>query len=582
MESERRKENPVYRRHGLMLGLMVGVIAAACVTVKETPSPPTVLLDRTVYFTGPDGGDAVAVPGAYRVEAAEESRLRLISVEGKESLVVQARAGTYREDILSPGALSFPMEEDAHHLILLQPGGKSLEAVGSHSGVRTRGPTQVPLFQFQAGPTSASTTASPFALPGVVLGNGINRFGIAGPVTGGGPSYGVIELTQPAPAGGAVMRLTSSHPTVTATHEIVTIPPGGTKASFPITINPVGQDVSVTITASGFGPTRTAALSVLAPVVAGFSPLAGFPQLSAQPEIPIPMPIMAGLTGPAPAAGISYSLSSNTPWVVTVPEFIGFGAGQTTGCSWILTSPVASPVSVTLSATSRAGVTKTATMMVVPYPSGTPFAFTLNPPSWPYPTGIPCNVPPPFPNGALGGAPVTGTVILSSPAPPTGAVVLLTSSQSPSVLTVPPNVTVPTGTIRADFPVTTNPTAQTISAAIEASYAGVKKAARLAILPGFARLISLTLNPTNVKGGGSVTGTIILNSPAPSQGQLVVILQNDNPSVASIPHSVVIPPGMATASFTVTTSPVAQTVQITITAFQEGSMPQRATLTVGP
>ncbi len=573
----------MYRRHGLMLGLMAVVMAASCATVKETPSPPTVLLDRTVYFTSPDGTDAVVPPGAYRVEAADESRLRLISGEGKERLVIQAQAGTYREDLLSPGALSFPMEEDAHHLILLQPGGKSLEAIGSHSGVRTRGLMQVPLFQFQAGAPPDPATTSPFALPGVVLGNGINRFGIAGPVTGGGPSYGVIELTQPAPAGGAMVRLSTSHPTVTATHEIVTVPPGGTKASFPITINPVGQDVSVTITASGFGPTRTAALSVLAPVVAGFSPLTGGPQLSAQPEFPILLPIMAGLTGPVPAAGIDFTLSSSNPWVATVPEVIRFFAGQQP-CFLILAKPVASPVPVTISAASLGGVTKATPMMVLPYPSDTPFAFTLNPPSWPYPTGVPCAPPPPtFPNGALGGAPVTGTVILSSPAPSGGAVIQLTPGATPpSVLTIPPSITVPPGSSRADFPVTTNPTAQRINTAISASYTGVKKTANLTILDGFARLISLTLNANSVKGGTTATGTVSLNSPAPLQGQLVITLQNDNPSVASIPNNVVILPGMTTASFPITTNPVAQTVQITITAFQERSMPQRATLTISP
>ena len=54
----------------------------------------------------------------------------------------------------------------------------------------------------------------------------------------------------------------------------------------------------------------------------------------------------------------------------------------------------------------------------------------------------------------LGGTPVTGTATLSSSAPAGGVLVAL-SSDNPAAATVPDGVTVPAGSLRATFPVTT-------------------------------------------------------------------------------------------------------------------------------
>jgi hypothetical protein len=55
-------------------------------------------------------------------------------------------------------------------------------------------------------------------------------------------------------------------------------------------------------------------------------------------------------------------------------------------------------------------------------------------------------------------------------------------------------------------------------------------------------LQSVALNPTSVAGGGTVTGTVFLSQPAP-------------------------PGGQTSANFTVTTSPVSSSTQVTVTAF---------------
>ena len=73
------------------------------------------------------------------------------------------------------------------------------------------------------------------------------------------------------------------------------------------------------------------------------------------------------------------------------------------------------------------------------------------------------------PRTVVGGNPSTGTVILSLPALPDGALVTLHSS-NPTYAIVPPDVLVPEGQTRAGFTVETNQppqdTASTISACL--------------------------------------------------------------------------------------------------------------------
>jgi plastocyanin len=90
---------------------------------------------------------------------------------------------------------------------------------------------------------------------------------------------------------------------------------------------------------------------------------------------------------------------------------------------------------------------------------------------------------------------------------------------------------------------------------------------------------SLTLNPTTVTGGvQNSTGTVTLNGPAPAGGAQVA-LSSSNPSVASVPASVTVPAGATTVTFTVVTSVVVLSQDVTITASYNGSS-RSATLTV--
>jgi uncharacterized protein (TIGR03437 family) len=85
----------------------------------------------------------------------------------------------------------------------------------------------------------------------------------ASSVTAGGTAQGTVTLTAPAPAGGAIVSLSSnsSAATVAAT---VTVPAGSLSATFSISAASVTSTASATISASYGGGTASAVLSVLA------------------------------------------------------------------------------------------------------------------------------------------------------------------------------------------------------------------------------------------------------------------------------------------------------------------------------
>ena len=87
-------------------------------------------------------------------------------------------------------------------------------------------------------------------------------------VLGGVSSTGTVTLDNPAPAGGAVVALTSSHPAAAQVPASVTVPAGATTATFTATTSSVAYDTAVTITALYNSVSRTATLTVRAPAAA--------------------------------------------------------------------------------------------------------------------------------------------------------------------------------------------------------------------------------------------------------------------------------------------------------------------------
>lgn len=98
--------------------------------------------------------------------------------------------------------------------------------------------------------------------------------------------------------------------------------------------------------------------------------------------------------------------------------------------------------------------------------------------------------------------------------------------------------------------------------------------------PALADVVSITLNASSVFGTDTVVGTATLDGN-PFQRQRTVVLTSSNPSVASVPASVVTSFRTNDAHFTVTTFPVAASTNVTITA-TEGGVSRHAAITVLP
>jgi hypothetical protein len=99
----------------------------------------TVLIDRPVHFTTPEATDTVAQAGTYRVEAGEPSVMKLVGLKHSTAMAVDALNIHHDTDIAEPIALYVRDDEKFPHVVLLLPGGRGLEAVGSYDGSRARG-----------------------------------------------------------------------------------------------------------------------------------------------------------------------------------------------------------------------------------------------------------------------------------------------------------------------------------------------------------------------------------------------------------------------------------------------------------
>jgi hypothetical protein len=95
---------------------------------------------------------------------------------------------------------------------------------------------------------------------------------------------------------------------------------------------------------------------------------------------------------------------------------------------------------------------------------------------------------------------------------------------------------------------------------------------------GNLALTCLSVNPANVSGGGSSTGTVTLSEPAPSGG-VVISLSSSDSAAAGVPASVTVLEGSENAMFNVSTSPLSTSTSVILSASYNG-VTQTASLTV--
>jgi len=128
------------------------LVTAACATpisVTEPPqsAAPEITLTKSLHFVSGDGSDLVVSPGTYAVQPGNGPRLELMSTFGivADNRTLEAVSTNVGQPVATPVALYIPWQDDEHHIIFVQPSGAGLEAVGTGSGVRSRGLVPHPL-----------------------------------------------------------------------------------------------------------------------------------------------------------------------------------------------------------------------------------------------------------------------------------------------------------------------------------------------------------------------------------------------------------------------------------------------------
>lgn len=404
----------------------------------------------------------------------------------------------------------------------------NLETGPSTIQVVTNGIASVPV-QVTVIPTVASLTVNP------------------GSTQGGNEVFGKVVLANAAPAGGAVVPLSSSNPAAIPPNSI-TIPAEGTSATF--TVKTIGVSVNTTATISVVGAANAASanLSILAPALASVAvaPNSLVGGASATGTV--------SLNGLAVTGGTTISLSSSTG--ATVPSSVSVPAGATTATFAITTTGVASSETVTITATLN-GASQVATLTVNPATFST---LSLSPPT------------------VVGSNTVTGTVGLSGQAPPAGLTISLTTNSK--AITLPATVTIPAGSSSATFSIPTLSVSAAQTATISANSSIGFQSATLTITP--PSLGSVSLSQSSVIGGSTtaVTGTIMFTG-AVQASSASVSLTSSNPSLVSVNSSVKILKGESSATFIVNHHLAKTATTVTITA-KSGGITTSTTLTINP
>jgi uncharacterized delta-60 repeat protein len=166
------------------------------------------------------------------------------------------------------------------------------------------------------------------------------------------------------------------------------------------------------------------------------------------------------------------------------------------------------------------------------------------------------------PTSVISGEAATGTVTLAVAQTSDVSVALI--GDDAAFAAVPPSVTVPAGSTSVTFAVSTIPVFTTTGIEIRASLGDATRYASL-LLHAQTSLSDVLVDPS-VVGGNRAAGTVCLARAPGSTEAVEVTLASSNPAVASVPASAIVPADVACAGFAVSTSSVAATTTVTISA----------------
>jgi hypothetical protein len=397
-----------------------------------------------------------------------------------------------------------------------------------------------------AGPWSAAraiTVTAPVVAPDV------NLFAILaepGNAFGGNTAHARVMLDNPAPAGGAIITIATDIPQVNLPATTIMVPAGKT-------------DATITNIATGPVPNDGASIGIIGDLFAGYANGRGQNSFGVLPifygtslgnESVVGGTSVTGtvtLQSPAPSGGTTVTLVSSDPSFVKPPATVFVPEGATSVDFPISTAPVSTALRVIIESGTEIDGYRAPQAWLTLTPGGNPTppaslsSLTLSQPS------------------VLSGQTVTGTVRLTSPAPAGGAVVTLGASMEGQVI-APSSVTVPAGSLSADFITTPAPETPFPRWVMVQAHYGTSGGSQARILeidpaPGAPTLLAIGPAGQDVIGGNPARGSVALVIPAPAGGA-VVNLSTDNPTYIHVPATVSIAEGNSAASFTIDTSAV--------------------------
>jgi hypothetical protein len=324
-----------------------------------------------------------------------------------------------------------------------------------------------------------------------------------------------VTLNGAAPPEGAVVELASQYPNRVAVPPSVTVPAGATSASFTATARSTDRPPEHTVVSGEYGGVTQGSLVTVFPndpvteinsLTLGSSSVTGGAPVQATVAL-----IPGWKAGPG---GALVTLASTDPATASVPSSVTIPQGANSATFSITTQAVTAAKDVTILAAHSVTLKKTLKVSAPPAP-GTLASVSLSPTS------------------VTGGGTSQGTVTLDSAAPPGGADVALSSSNT-AAATVPASTTVPEGATSANFTVTTKSVTANTSATISATRGDVTKTAVLSVTAATSTTLSAPslLSPAN-DARFSVGQTIVFDWSDVSGAASYTIQIDDSDTISS-------------------------------------------------
>ena len=350
----------------------------------------------------------------------------------------------------------------------------------------------------------------------------------------------VFVLGRPGP-GGFTVNLSSNKPAATPPPTAV-VSEGSNSATFSIPTSPVASNTTVTLTASDGTYTRTANLVVK---IANLNSVTFTPKsvvggsVSGTGTVKFSTPVGADTV-------VTLAVTNGASAVASIPSSVTVPNGATTATFSVGTNPVASNVTVTVSATAN-GTKKSGSLTVTPL---IPSSLTFTPK-----TGVG-----PFNS--------TGKVVLAAKALTDTVVTLGVVTGASVVNSIPGTVTVPANSNTGTFVIQLASVDASTSVQVSATLNGTTKIGALTVNPNTPT--GFTFTPNSVTGGASSTGKVTFSKAVLQDTVITLSVISGSGAIASIPATVTIPQGSSSKTFTVTTNPVGSQTIVQVSATANG------------